>query len=477
MFGFFIPTIPMTHLPHHLAPHEHVTPALINAVLGELHRLSNVAAAPPVRVSKNAAGIEIGLSRELPQFDLIELSDAISPGDKDQTVKQLCYRPTDDPPALFGVGPDEHDLQRTADPQQGLFLKGERHLAYFHPGAGQRIPLPGVLFHLGKTTAVIAPADPAHPELVRSGPADVWQYDKVHDDYVTSGKSVTVYDWFGRGIDSGTIVYLFQHNQSRRWYAIPQAQTTGPQPVRWGICQANWTYTGGVYPSQGGHARVTVKECDDSVGTNPHGDNIVVYLPKNASGDPNLVAGDVLAFVLATNGTPVCVSSYMDDPIGTVKMFTGNSGQVRPGWACMGGGNESKHLNGNSWNMEGKFARHSCSDGLVGTTGGSDTHNHGGVTGYNETGITVNDHPPHKHATPAEYTRVKSGDDSVNVLTAPANSCTSTEKYNSGDGSCGIDTTLSHTVVDEGHAHTLSADSNVPAYRYLRFIERVDNSG
>jgi len=74
------------------------------------------------------------------------------------------------------------------------------------------------------------------------------------------------------------------------------------EKIRWGVCQANWTYagkgSGGNYPSNGGRARVTFKECGDSVGTNPHGDDVVVFLPSNAGGDPNLVAGDVIAFVV-----------------------------------------------------------------------------------------------------------------------------------------------------------------------------------
>ncbi|HZZ73622.1 MAG TPA: hypothetical protein VFE24_15320 [Pirellulales bacterium] len=449
---------------------EPITPAMYYALWAEIHRLQNVAAAPPLRILNNAGGLTIGLARELPQFDFVEIGTPFAAGDEEQTVTRLFYRPDDAPPDLFGKGPDPAELQHTADPQQGLYLGGERHLTYFHPGAGQRIPIPGVQFHLGKMSEAIAPADPAHPEIVPSGAVDVWQYDRAGGAYGSASQSVTAYDWFGHGIDAGTAVYLYLHNQSRRWYAIPQAQSTAT--VRWGLCQANWTYTGGVYPSQGGHGRVSVQACDDSVGSNPHGAAIVVYLPNGASGDPNLVAGDVIAFVLADNGTPVCISAYLDDPIGTVKMFTGSSAQVRPGWACMAGGDESKHLNGASWNMEDRFARHSCSDGKVGTTGGSDTHDHTGVTGYNETGITIDDHPDHVHPLTSSYLLDIRGDLSGKVITDLAG-------YTEGvhDNTASHDPlVLTHNVVDEGHAHTLAADSNIPAYRYLRFIERIDNS-
>jgi hypothetical protein len=43
---------------------------------------------------------------------------------------------------------------------------------------------------------------------------------------------------------------------------------------------------------------------------------------------------------------------------------------------------------------------------------------------------------------------------------------------------CDTPMTLTHDVIDEGHAHpfTTGSASNVPAHRYLRFIERIDNS-
>ena len=163
----------------------------------------------------------------------------------------------------------------------------------------------------------------------------------------------------------------------------------------------------------------------------------------------------------------------MDDPIGTVKMFTGSSAQVRPGWACMGGGNASKHLNGNSWDMEDKFARHSCSDGKVGTTGGADTHTHTGTTDYNETGITVADHPDHAHPF-AYYIYNNIQTEGTQTIHSPDPARTSGATNLAGD----TPVTLSHDVTDGGHAHpfTTAAASNVPAHRYLRFIERIDNS-
>jgi len=296
------------------------------------------------------------------------------------------------------------------------------------------------------------------------------------------------------------------------------AETPGQEKVRWGVCQANWTYigkgSGGNYPSNGGRARVTVKECDDSVGTNPHGDDIVVYLPSNAGGDPNLVAGDVIAFVVTANTTPVCVSSYMDDPIGTVKMFTGTSGETRPGWVCMNGSqNTDKTRTGEAWSMVDKFPRGACSDGQIGLTGGSETHDHGGETGSsapltssNTTGIAVDNHPAwtiaealrdhddHSHlvaANPEGPQFAPQEDGGSNLVSV---TCTSGVKSaaNCGEPAAGGELghygkesggDLTHYVTDPGHqhdvddhTHTIPTDSHLPPYRTLRFIERVDNS-
>jgi hypothetical protein len=346
---------------------------------------------------------------------------------------------------------------------------GSAQILWRESGTG----LKWALVRVGNAQELEVAAGEAAEDIAAGDSGTVTLWTVAAGDFAATATTVTAYDFLSLGpLATGDrcILVKLKGQDEDRWLIV---KPSGGSQIRWGVAQANWTYTGGVYPSQGGHARVTVQACDDSVGSNPSGVDVVVYLPNNASGDPNVVAGDVIAWTYAANGTPVCVSSYMDDPIGTVKMFTGSSSQVRPGWACMGGGNADKHLNGNSWDMEDKFARHSCSDGKVGTTGGADTHTHTGVTDYNETGIEVADHPDHRHdLTTTDYYDIQSGGATLIHSTSPA--------YTSGvkDTTYGNPLALTHTVTDEGHAHPFAtgSSSNVPAHRYLRFIERVDNS-
>jgi len=449
--------------------------------------------AQPLRSTTDSAGTTVGLLRELPQFDLVELNETIQPGERDKTAQQLVYRPDAAPPELFTPG--ERELTATADPQQGLYLAGERHLTYFHPGAGQRLPIPGTQFHFGQVGSEPIAAG-------GNGPVTIWRVDA--DAPAASSFAVTAEDWLGQGLDPGQQVYVFSHNQSRRWFALAASPSGAGATVRWAVCVSNWTYigkgSGGTFPSAGGRARVTVQECDDSVGLNPHGDEFVVYLPSNAAGDPNLIAGDVIAFVRAANDTPVCVSSYMDDPIGTVKMFTGSSGQTRPGWVCMNGSQDSaKTLNNSAWSMVGLFPRGECSDGQIGITGGSDTHDHGGATGetapdtaVNYTNVAVYDpnsglgtgdsrHRRHNHSVDTgggEFSAAFGAD----FVPAGGSGCTSTERDGESEG-CGTEIDLAHAVYDPGHyhsvnphAHAISPADNLPPWRNLRFIERIDNS-
>jgi len=314
------------------------------------------------------------------------------------------------------------------------------------------------------------------------------------DNWQPTDQIVTAYDWGGSGFAENDPVALVRISSEYgiRWVAIPTRSDGGlGERVRWGICQQNWSKIGSL-PSDGGRARVTIKECDDSVGTNPHGDNIVVYLPINSGGDPNLVAGDVIAWTVSVNTTPVCVSSYMDSPVGTVQMFTGSSAQIRPGWKCMNGSQGAGKVrgtdeNGNPYNMVDRFPQAQCSDGQTGRYLGSETHDHGGITGdaspdttASDTGITVSDHTDHSHLIndPNPQADLPEGGTQFFQM-----GCTSGVK---SAASCYTDAepgVLGHEVYDpthyhtvEAHAHEIPASSHYPPYLTIRFIERIDNS-
>ncbi len=221
-----------------VAAGEPISAEWANAIVDAIGRLARLTGVAPIRVSSDDAGTTVSLSNQ-PRLDLIELQDTLQSGDIDKESRRFAF----DPSATDHWIDADDLLQHTADPQQGLYLAGERHLAFFHPAAGQRIPLPGVQFHIGKL----------QEELDAGGSAvvNVWRIDSgtASDSIFT----VTAYDWMmpdGASLPAGQTVSLFQHPQSKRWFvfaqmmapayggygmnASPQQLTgTGLQPLAW----------------------------------------------------------------------------------------------------------------------------------------------------------------------------------------------------------------------------------------------------
>ncbi|MCE9555203.1 MAG: hypothetical protein K8T91_17780 [Planctomycetes bacterium] len=119
----------------------------------------------------------------------------------------------------------ETQIAELADPQQGLYLAGERHLAWFESGSGRFVPVPGVLWHLGKAASTID----AHG----SGTVRVWLVDDTPE-HVESAHEVTVYDWLGHSAAIGDEVIMIEHLQSRRWYLLAAAPSSGTSS---NVCQ------------------------------------------------------------------------------------------------------------------------------------------------------------------------------------------------------------------------------------------------
>ncbi len=177
--------------------------ALVDAVLG----LARIVGVPPVAVQHSELGTQISIAH-LPRFDLIELVDTIESLDVDKQAKQFRYDSGETDKWIDA----NQTLEHTADPQHGLYLAGERHLAMFHPAAGQRIPIPGVQFHFGKLAE----------DLSAGGSAEVNVY---HDSgaFTDSTYTVTAYDWrlpAGGVVRATTPVQLLQHLQSKKWLVI-----------------------------------------------------------------------------------------------------------------------------------------------------------------------------------------------------------------------------------------------------------------
>jgi hypothetical protein len=198
---------------HEVRAGEPITAAWANSVRSELHRIGRLTAAYPLQVTVGAFGINLSVAGGL-GFDLVELNDTIQAGDQDKAAERFAFDSTHTPPWIDSG----EALAHTADAMQSLYLAGERHLTFWHPAAGQRIPIPGVQFHFGKLAASLAAGGSAEVE--------VWQVSG--GSAADSSFSLAAYDWLlpsGGSLASGTPVVLLQHLQSKRFYVVGTQQT------------------------------------------------------------------------------------------------------------------------------------------------------------------------------------------------------------------------------------------------------------
>ena len=133
------------------------------------------------------------------------------------------------------------------------------------------------------------------------------------------------------------------------------------------------------------------------LGTNVQTDKVLtIDLPSmdsvashvNPRGDPNVREGAIIAYVKTKGGSLLCVSPYMDDPLGTIKLWLGSTGPdpVPGGWAVADGQPHCKHCGS-------KTTVQPCS--VCGTTAGTvttaDMRGRVPVGWYGGNGIPAND--------------------------------------------------------------------------------------
>lgn len=167
-------------------------------------------AAAPLELRRHPGGSHVSLARQ-PALWLVQLTEDIAAAEANRAAAHLACdtEATGDP-----WSPGEPQIAELADPQQGLYLAGERHLAWFEPGSGRFVPVPGVLWHLGKAASTID----AHG----TGNVRVWLVDDTPE-HAESAHEVTVHDWLGIGAAIGEEVIVIEHLQSRRWYLLAAA--------------------------------------------------------------------------------------------------------------------------------------------------------------------------------------------------------------------------------------------------------------
>lgn len=112
---------------------------------------------------------------------------------------------------------------------------------------------------------------------------------------------------------------------------IPQPTDVTPSvssAIKTGTVTGSWTTGTAAY------WQVPV-EADDGSGT------FNLRLPMVPAMDPNLQSGDEVAYMETSAGDPYICSDYLDDKIGSVKMWSSSLGTIPQGWALMDGSNNS----------------------------------------------------------------------------------------------------------------------------------------
>lgn len=311
------------------------------------------------------------------------------------------------------------------------------------------------------------------------------------------------------------ITELIDHNSKYvQWMLIDSGQ--GGEDAQWFRTKENWTsdWT----DDQAAHY-VVCHPCDDYLGANTDSETeVTVRLPSGYrqdsprtghNQDPNVVASDVIAAVLAEDGSYTCVSDYLDDKVGTVKMWVSLYDAVPEGWVIMDGVENSVANGGSGLNMTGRFVR--GSGRIAGNTGGWETHTHQvdvDIEPHSTTelafainhthAVTVAEHSvvdlEHEHPIDTITPSIGADDGVVPDWPYPY-MCTGAPEDYSGSHTCD-DTDwgpLAHAeaITSEAFAggqvppHALEHDSgdsitdevsNIPPYTDLIFIERIDNS-
>lgn len=136
--------------------------------------------------------------------------------------------------------------------------------------------------------------------------------------------------------------------------------------IYWAKATANW------HNAAGNGCYVDCNPCADAAGTSPDtGTTLRVYLPRCGASDPNVEADQVIGYTSGADGSYVAATGYLDAAIGTIRMWSLNTGDPPAGWSeCDSGGA------GNVTGLAGRFPRGKDSGLAVGDTGGTTQHCH-----------------------------------------------------------------------------------------------------
>ncbi len=165
----------------------------------------------------------------------------------------------------------------------------------------------------------------------------------------------------------------------------PTAQT-----VRWARAYADHTLAGS---SNSNAHYVECQRVDDVTGAGYDGSsahfNVLLPSPSSAT-DPNVQAGSVVGYTIDPDGNNVCVTGYLDDARGMIKIWSGAAASIPHGWKLCDGSTYGSFA---TPDLRGKFVLGAQPGGStpfdddgnsndIGDTGGTIKHTHAAHDGY-----------------------------------------------------------------------------------------------
>jgi len=241
---------------------------------------------------------------------------------------------------------------------------------------------PGGTVQWGKATQASADADVSHDcPWVQINPCDDC-LGASPDTETTIDVVLPERDWFTHSVATGDVI-AYEESECGAYTCDSDYSTP---LIRWAKAQSDWS-----------GSQVSCKNCDAD-GTGVTGDAFYVQLPHDAngmSGDPCIFADAVIGYLWSKDESDVlirvCVTDYMDDKIGTVKMWNASEASIPEGWRVLAALKGKFPVGAGVWTegaRENEYA--------LAATGGYDYH------GKDGTGATNNhtdhvDHTAHHH--------------------------------------------------------------------------------
>lgn len=212
----------------------------------------------------------------------------------------------------------------------------EQSLASRKPAPASQPGFTGVQVYIAKTPSDGIPARDG--TTAGSAMCELYQLDGSSElvrwlDSDGDPVSVQVQHLGEAAVAGNAYVRVAQELLSGLYIADPGSSGTSPERATWFRTQEAWR-------KNSGDARVNARRITGTPGrtsTSTDETDVWIYLPRTRPADPNVVASTNILCGQDSDNAWTCLSDYLDDKIGTVKMWVGAKAAIPSGWRLMDG--------------------------------------------------------------------------------------------------------------------------------------------